>query len=134
MSKIKTVLLVIVCILILFIVFQIVTADKYHAVVNVKEQPKTMGLNPTNENLDFGDLSREMKAARYIILKNNGANKALIKIFVFGEIADLIEIEKSSLILEPESEIRVRFDLSVPPSVEIKKYTGTVYVFKFLSF
>ena len=108
--------------------------DKYQAMVNIKEEPGIMGLNPTEESLDFGDLSRGMKVSRYITLKNDGGNKISIKVSISGEIADLIEVDKTDFILSPGDETKMNFDLTVPPSAEIKKYTGTVYIFKLISF
>jgi len=130
MSKIKIALTVIIALIVWFLVAEFIAADRYQALVNVKEEEGIMGVNPTAESLDFGDLSRGMKAARYLVLKNNGKNNISIKIVVLGEIKDLIKVEKNNFILKPGEEVKINFELTVPPSAEARKYQGVVYIFK----
>jgi len=134
MSKIKIVLLVAVCALAFFVLSQIVMADKYQAVVNIKEGKHVMGVNPTSEVLDFGDLSKGAEASRKITLENKGSNKISVKVLIFGEISGMIKIDKKNFVIKPGEKEEINFGLIAPPSSEAKKYKGSVWIFKNIAF
>ena len=130
MSKIKKILVVIGGILALLIVIQIVNAAKYSMVVNVVEGENIMGINPLAERLDFGDLSRENGMTRYVTFKSSGGTPVYIAAFQFGEIAELIKIDRNFFTLNPGEEIKMAFEIKIPPSAEIKQYSGWVWIFR----
>jgi len=134
MPKIKIVLLVAVCALAFFVLSQIAMADKYQAVVNIKEGKHVMGINPTSEILDFGDLSKGAEALRKITLENNGSNKISVKILIFGEISGMIKTDKKNFFIESGKKKEINFGLTAPSSSEAKEYKGSVWIFKNIAF
>jgi len=130
MSTIKKILIIIGAIITLVIVIQIVNAAKYKMVVNVVEGENIMGINPLADKLDFGDLSRDNGMTRYITLKSGGGTPTYIMIWKFGEIADLVKVNKNYFILNPGEEIKLAFEINIPPSAEFKKYSGWTIIFR----
>jgi len=130
MSKIKKILLIIVAIIVVLIVIQIVNAAKYKMVVNVVAGENVMGINPLGDKLDFGDLSRNNGMTRYVNLKSGGGVSTYIAVFQFGEISDLVKIDKNFFVLKPGEETKIAFEISIPPSAEIRKYSGWTVIFR----
>ena len=105
-------------------------ADKYKAQVLVIEGEKKVGVNPTEESLDFGDLSADTSATRYIKL-NAGGMSTFIYVLKFGSIAELIDISENGFTLNKGDEKKLEFSLYMPSSAPIgEKYTGRVWIFK----
>jgi hypothetical protein len=126
----KKVLLVILAVIIFLAIVQIAVAEKYAAQVVVIEGEKKVGVNPTGERLDFGDLSADTAATRYITLKAGGVN-TYIMVWKFGPIAELIKLNKNNFTMKKGDEEKLEFTLYMPPSAPIeKKYTGYVWIFK----
>lgn len=117
-------------VLALILVVQVVNAAKYTMVVNVKDGTNIMGLNPTSEKLDFGDLSRNNGMVRYITLKNSGSVPSYVLIWKSGEISDLVKSDSNEFLLKPGEEKKLSFEIQVPPSAETKKYAGWVWIFR----
>jgi len=117
--------------LIVFVgIIQIIVADKYQAQVLVIEGEKKVGVNPTTERLDFGDLSGDTSATRYIALNAGGA-ETFISVFKFGSIAELIDLSENNFTIKEGEEKRLEFNLYMPPSAPVgEKYTGWVWLFK----
>jgi len=130
MSKIKTILLVIVAIFVLLVVVQIVNAAKYKMVVNVVEGENIMGINPLADKLDFGDLSRNNGMTRYVTLKSGGGVPTYIAVLKLGEISDLVKLDKNYFTLEPGEEVKLAFEINIPPSAKIKQYGGWTVIFR----
>ena len=130
MSKVNKVIYIIVGIIIFVVVVQIVAADKYTAQVQVVEEAAKIGVNPLAEKLDFGDLSREMSAVRYVSMENNGNFPIYVMIVKFGGISDLIKISRNNFVLESGQKERLEFEVFIPVSAENKYYTGWVWIFK----
>jgi len=130
MSKIKKILLGLGAILGLLVVIQIVNAAKYSMVINVVEGENIMGINPLADRLDFGDLSRNNGMTRYVTFKSSGGTKVYIAAFKFGEISELIKINKNFFTLNPGEEVRMAFEIKIPPSAEIRQYSGWVWIFR----
>ena len=126
----KTVLITIVAIFGLFAVVQIVSAEKYQAVVKVVEEEGTVGINPLADKLDFGDLSSGSSAVRYVSLENNGGFRIRILILKFGGISDLIKVSRNNFVLKPGEGEKLEFQLRMPPSATAESYSGWVYIFK----
>jgi hypothetical protein len=134
MSKIKKILIIIGAIVVLLVVIQIVNAAKYKMVVNVVEGENVMGINPLADKLDFGDLSRNNGMTRYVTLKSGGGASVYIVVLKMGEISDLVKVDKSFFVLKPGEEVKLAFEISIPPSAEIKKYSGWTIIFRLPKF
>lgn len=134
MSKIKKIILIIVIIILVYAIVQVVNAAKYKMLVNVKEGENIMGVNPLTDNLDFGDLSRNNGMTRYVNFTNNGKGSVFFVVFKFGEISDLVQTEKSSFTLKPGEEYKLPYTIQIPPSAEIKKYSGWTVIFRLPKF
>lgn len=130
MSKIKKILTIILAILLLIVVIQIVNAAKYRMVVNVVEGENVMGINPLADKLDFGDLSRNNGMTRYVTFKSAGGTPVYIMAFKLGEISDLVKIDKNFFTLNPGEEVKMAFEIQIPPSAEIRQYSGWVWIFR----
>lgn len=130
MQKGKIILIAGGILLVLSIASQVIGAVKYEMLVNVVEGKNVIGINPTTEKLDFGDLSRAGVMTRFITLKSDGENSAYILVWKFGEIAELVSLNKNYFILGPGEEERLSFKLQVPASAEVRKYEGGVWVFR----
>ncbi|TSC69303.1 MAG: hypothetical protein G01um101466_91 [Parcubacteria group bacterium Gr01-1014_66] len=121
-------------ILILFFLFTFyvtLDANKYRATVRVIEGEGRVGINPTTEALDFGDLSPGTSAVRRVALSNQTPIPMLVVILKTGTIASLIKNEKNFFALTPRTEDQIDFSLYMPASGEIDRvYDGRVYLFK----
>jgi hypothetical protein len=115
-------------------VVQIVNAAKYKMLVNVKEGENIMGINPLTESLDFGDLSRNNGMTRYVTLKSGGKTPVYVAVFRLGEISDLVKVDKNFFTLKPGEEVKLAFEISIPPSAQIKKYGGWTIIFRLPKF
>ena len=134
MSRIKKILIGIGAVLVLLVVIQVINAAKYSMVVNVVEGENVMGVNPLAERLDFGDLSRNNGMTRYVTFKSSGGISVYVMAFKFGEIADLVKIDKNFFTLNPGEEVKMAFEIQIPPSAEIKQYKGWVWIFRLPKF
>lgn len=130
MSKTKKILIIIGAIIALLIVIQIVNAAKYKMVVDVVEGENVMGVNPLADKLDFGDLSRNNGMTRYVTMKSGGGISTYIIVWKFGEIGELVKLNKNYFVLEPGEEVKLAFEINVPPSAEIKQYSGWTMIFR----
>ncbi len=134
MSKIKIVILAIIAIILVFAIVQVVNAAKYKMLVNVKEGENIMGVNPLTESLDFGDLSRNNGMTRYVDLKSGGGTSVYVAVFNFGEISDLIKLSQNFFTLKPGEEVKLAYEIQIPPSAEVKKYSGWTIIFRLPKF
>lgn len=116
--------------MLLLIVVQIINASKYQMVVNVVDGENKMGINPLTERLDFGDLSRNNGMTRYVGLKSGGKTPVYVAAFKFGEISDLIKLNKNYFVLNPGEEFKLAYEIKIPPSAQTKKYSGWTIVFR----
>ncbi len=130
MSLLKKIILIIIGIIVLLAIIQIVNAAKYKMVVNVKEGENIMGVNPLTDKLDFGDLSRNNGMTRYVTLKSSGNASTYIIVWKFGEISDLVKIDSNYFVLKPGEEKKLAFEIQIPPSAQVKQYSGWVIIFR----
>ncbi len=130
MSKTKKILLVIAAIIVLIIVVQVVNAAKYKMVVNVVEGENIMGINPLADKLDFGDLSRNNGMTRYVTMKSSGSISTYVIVWKLGGITDLVKLSENFFTLKPGEEVKLAFEIQIPPSAEIKQYSGWVWIFR----
>ena len=126
----KKILWIVIAIIAFIILIQILVADKYSAQVMVIDGTKQVGVNPTTEKLDFGDLSADTAATRYVNLKASGVD-TYIWVWKMGSIAELIKLNANNFVISNGQEKRLEFSLFMPPSAPVgEKYTGNVWVFK----
>lgn len=122
---------VIVSLLVIFAIYLSVDANKFRATVHVVEGESVIGVNPTTESLDFGDLSRGSSAVRRITLKNNTFMPVYVKVVKLGGIADLIDVDKDKFKLAAKQEVTIEFSLFMPASATIDStYSGRVMIFR----
>jgi len=129
-SVAKKILYLVAGILIVFIAVQFINAAKYTMVVNVVDGKNVMGVNPLTDNLDFGDLSRENGMARYVTMKSSGNMPVYVSVWKFGDISDLVKVNKDSFILKPGQEEKLSFEIQIPVSAKTQKYSGSVWIFR----
>lgn len=130
MKIFKKILIAIAAIIVLLIVVQIVNAAKYKMVVNVVGGENVMGINPLTDKLDFGDLSKNNGMTRYVQLKNGGGISTYVIVWKSGEISDLVKVSKNLFTLKPGEEVKLAFEINIPPSAEVKKYSGRTWIFR----
>ncbi|RJR31305.1 hypothetical protein C4569_02580 [Candidatus Parcubacteria bacterium] len=105
-------------------------ADKYDIMVNVKAGNNVVGVNPLTNDFDFGDLSTNLRATRYMTLENKSENKRYIAIFKTGEIGQMVEISNNFFDLAPAESKKIELNLYIPPSARNKAYRGKIVVVK----
>lgn len=127
----KIIMWVIVAVIVLLAAVQIVNADKYKATVLPIEGDKKVGVNPTDQALDFGDLSGDTSASRYVTLKSSGGGDTYIWIMKFGSLAELIKTQQSAFVLKAGEQKKIEFSVYMPPSAQKnKRMDGSVWIFK----
>lgn len=119
----------------LFVFYLTLDANKYAAQVLVIEGEGKVGVNPTAESLDFGDLSRGTAAVRRVSIENGTPVPMYIAIFKWGSISDLVKIDQNFFTLGAKESTKIEFTTYMPASAPIgEKYTGRVYLFKIPTF
>lgn len=117
--------------LFLFLFYITLDANKYPALVHVVEGAGKVGVNPTDQALDFGDLSQGTSAVRRVDITNGTPMSMYIMVFKTGSISDLIKIEKNFFKLAPRAREAIEFEVYMPASATVdSKYDGRVYLFK----
>ena len=111
-------------------VVQYMAADKYSAVVKVQEEDKGVGVNPTTEELDFGDLPKGDNLMRFVTIENGGEMDVYVKIVKTGSISDLIAINKNDFVLSSGDSVKIELLLEMPISADKEGYEGKVIIFK----
>lgn len=126
----KKIIWLIAAVLAFIVIVQIAVADKYKAQVLVIEGEKKVGVNPTDEKLDFGDLSADTSATRYVTL-NAGGIGTYVYVLKFGSIAELVKLSENNFTMKKGDEKKLEFTVYMPPSAPVgEKYTGYVWIFK----
>ena len=122
-------------VLFLFVFYVVLDANKYRAVVHVVGGEGEIGVNPTDESLDFGDLSRGISTVRRVDIQNGTFMPVYVTMFTVGEIGELMDISKNNFRLASGDGTKIDFATYVPASAEIDKiYKGRVYLFKIPTF
>src|SRR3990167_11097637 len=131
MTKGEKILAVILLILFLLVFYVILDANKYSAQVLVIEGEGRVGVNPTTERLDFGDLSRGTSAIRRVDIENQTPVGMWIAVVRVGKISELMDLNKNYFVLAPKTADRIELTVYMPASAEIgAKYTGRVFIFR----
>lgn len=127
--------LIVVAVLLLFLFYITLDANKYRATVLVVEGEGKVGINPTTEALDFGDLARGVSAVRRVSIENGTFMPMFITMFKTGEIGSLIKIDRNHFKLGAREQAKIEYTVYVPASAEIDHiYNGRVYLFKIPTF
>ena len=119
--------------LILFLVVFYITLDanKYAAQVHVIEGQGRVGVNPTTEKLDFGDLSPGTQTVRRVDIQNQTPVPMYVAIVRFGSITDLMKLDKNFFVLPGRAGTKLEFTVYMPASAQIDAtMTGRVFLFK----
>ena len=131
-DKIISIVLIVVF---LFVFYVVLDANKYQATVHVIEDQGRVGVNPTTERLDFGDLSPGTSAVRRVELANGTFMPMYVVIVETGRISELMDIEDAAFRLAPGETRSIEFLTYMPASAEIDStMNGRVYVFKIPTF
>lgn len=126
---------IILIIVFLFVFYLTLDANKYRALVHVIEGEGKVGINPTDEALDFGDLSRGTSAVRRVNVKNGTFMPMYIISWETGGIGDLMKLDKNFFKLNPKEETKLEYTVYMPASAPIDSdFTGRVYLFKIPTF
>ena len=127
----KKLIYFILILILLFVAYVSVDANKYKAMVRVIEGEGKVGINPTDQALDFGDLSRGTSAVRKVTLENNSFLPMKVVTWRRGAIAGLMDIDKSSFRLEKGAKGTIEFTTYIPASAKIGEiYQGKVVIFR----
>lgn len=127
----KTIGYIILVLILLLVGVQYFNAARYEAQVQVIEEDR-IGVNPTDQRLDFGDLPRDKNAKRVVTLTNNSPYrvKSYVIVWTRGEISDFMNVNPNFFTLEPGIEAKVEFGLHIPNSAEYRYYKGKVVIFQ----
>ncbi|MEK7507801.1 MAG: hypothetical protein AAB602_01830 [Patescibacteria group bacterium] len=126
---------VILIVVFLFAFYVTLDANKFPALVRVIEGEGRVGVNPTADALDFGDLSRGTSAVRKVDIENGTPIPMYIAIVKTGKIGELMKIDNNYFTLAPRDKAKIEFTVYMPASAEIdSQYKGRVYLFKIPTF
>ena len=128
-SKLRLVVWIIMTLIAVFLIVQYLNAARYDALVQVIEEDR-IGVNPTGERLDFGDLPRDKSAVRTITLQSKGNTGAYVIVWKRGAIADLLDVNKNFFTLEPGKTEALELSIYIPNSADFKYYRGRVIIFQ----
>lgn len=119
----------------LFLFYVALDANKYSAQVRVIEGEGKVGVNPTSESLDFGDLSLGTSAIRRVEIINGTFMPMYVYVFEMGSISGLMNISKNNFTLAPNESTKIEFATYIPASALIdEEYSGRVFIFKVPTF
>ena len=115
----------------LFAFYLALDANKYRALVHVIAGEGKVGINPTADALDFGDLSRGTSAVRRVDLTNNTPIPMYVMILKVGSISDLMKVDKNFFTVGAHASTTIEFTVYMPASASTDSdYTGRVLLFK----
>jgi len=110
---------------------QVALADKYKATVLPIEGEKKVGVNPTTEVLDFGDLSKDTSATRTVSLKSGSSGQTYVYVMKWGSVSELMKVSDSNFVLKGGEEKKIEFNVYMPSSAKIgQRMDGYVWIFK----
>ncbi len=131
----KIIAYIVVVLVLLFALVQYFNAAKYQALVQVIKEDR-VGVNPTGERLDFGDLPRNKDAVRTVTLEDKSPYKAksYIMIWKYGDIAQLMKVDYNNFTLNPGETKKIEFSVHIPDSADYRYYRGHVIIFQLPKF
>lgn len=108
---------------------QLIYAEKYDALVQVIGENR-VGVNPTGDRLDFGDLPRGKGATRAVTLSSGGTQSSYIAVWTFGDISELMKVNRNYFTLTGGKSQKLEFTVYIPASAELRYYRGKVWILK----
>lgn len=118
-------------IFVLFVFYVALDANKYRATVHIIEGEGRVGVNPTTESLDFGDLSRGTSAVRRVEITNGTFIPVYVIAMRFGSITDLMELDQNFFVLPGGVSEKIEFSVYMPASAPVgDTLNGRVFLFK----
>lgn len=131
MKRSEKVIGIIFLIIFLAVFYIMLDANKYRAEVRVIEGEGRVGVNPTTESLDFGDLSRGTSAVRRVDIQNNTGIPMWIMVVRIGAVSELMDLSQNYFVMPPGASEKIEFTVYMPASAEIDKvYKGRVWIFR----
>lgn len=122
---------IVLIVIFLFAFYLALDANKYSAQVVVIEGEGKVGVNPTDESLDFGDMSPGTTAVRRISLQNGTAIPVYVAVFRLGSINDLMKLDKNFFTLKGNESTKLEFTTYMPASAPVgDTLSGRVFIFK----
>ena len=122
---------VILALVFLFVFYVVLDANKYRATVRVIAGAGRVGVNPTTELLDFGDLSPGTASVRRVNIVNGTPIPMYVAVFRIGGINQLMELDKNNFVLPAGASDKIEFRTYMPASAkEGDTINGRVYLFK----
>ena len=135
LRKRDKIIISIILVLFLVVFYIVLDANKYSATVAVIEGQGKVGVNPTSERLDFGDLSPGTSMVRRVDINNSTFIPMFIAVMRFGGINDLMKLDQNFFRLAGHEQTKLEFSVYMPASAEIgKTYNGRVFLFKIPTF
>jgi hypothetical protein len=119
----------VVIVIVIAALVQYFNAAKYSALVQVIKEDR-VGVNPTGNALDFGDLPRDKSAVRTVNLVSNGNTDSYIIVWKTGNISDLISVDKNYFTLKAHTTDKLQFTAYIPNSANYQYYKGQVMIFQ----
>ena len=130
-SRIQKILLCIFVVIFLFVFYIVLDANKYSAEVNVIAGEGKVGVNPTTESLDFGDMSPGTTAVRRVDIKNGTPVPMWVAVVRLGSIMDLMKLNENFFTLRGGEDAKLEFTTYMPASAPVGQIlTGRVFIFK----
>ncbi|MFH1866568.1 MAG: hypothetical protein ABIJ81_00580 [Patescibacteria group bacterium] len=126
--------IIVVVVIIYIFAVQVMAADSYEAVVQVIEGENKIGVNPLTDRLDFGDISRDNGASRFVTLTNEGKMDKFIMVWKSGQIAEIMKVSNNNFVIPGGEDYRLELNVYVPVSAPIGEYQGRVRIFKLPKF
>lgn len=115
--------------LVLTLIVEFMAAAHYQVSVKVVTGSQ-LGINPLGDSLDFGDIPAGAGQTRFVTLENESGRPSYIYVLSTGGACDLIDVDRSSLVLQPGESVQIAFKLSVPRSALPETYRGDVRIFR----
>jgi len=131
LSRGEKVVTVIMLVIFLSVFYITLDANKYRATVRVIEGEGKVGVNPTTEVLDFGDLSPGTSAVRRVDIQNGTPIPMWVAVVRTGAINDLMKLDKNYFVVPGNSGAKIEFTVYMPASAPIgETMDGRVMLFK----
>lgn len=131
LSRGEKVITVILLVIFLGLFYITLDANKYAATVRVIEGEGKVGVNPTTELLDFGDLSPGTSAVRRVDIQNGTPIAMYVAVVRVGSISELMKLDKNYFVVPGHSGEKIEFTVYMPASAPIDEtLNGRVILFK----
>src|SRR3989338_7511407 len=107
LSRGEKILAVVLGVIFLLLFYVTLDANKYRATVRVIDGEGKVGVNPTTEVLDFGDLSPGTSAVRRVDIQNGTPIPMWVAVVRTGAINDLMKLDKNYFVVPGNSGAKI---------------------------